>query len=70
MSREIDAFNDERVAGGVRKFVGGLSRASRARSLRARSSGRVLVTDGPLTETWSTWRFWVLEAADLPEALA
>jgi hypothetical protein len=51
MSREIDALNDEMVAAGVRKFVGGLSRASSARSLRAQPNGKVLVTDGPYTET-------------------
>jgi hypothetical protein len=36
MSRDIDALNDEMVAAGVRIFVGGLSPASSARSLRAR----------------------------------
>jgi hypothetical protein len=35
MSRDIDALNDEMVAAGVRIFVGGLSPASSARSLRA-----------------------------------
>jgi hypothetical protein len=55
MSREIDALNDEMVAAGVRKFVGGPSRASSARSLRAQPNGKVLVTDGPYTETKSTW---------------
>ena len=34
MSRDIDARNDEMVAAGVRIFVGGLSPASSARSLR------------------------------------
>lgn len=33
MSQEIDALNHEMVAAGVRIFVGGLSPASRARSL-------------------------------------
>jgi hypothetical protein len=35
MSRDIDALNDEMVAADVRIFVGGLSSASSARSLRA-----------------------------------
>ena len=48
MSREIDALNEEMVAAGVRIFVGGLSPASSARSLRAQPNGKVLVTDGPL----------------------
>jgi hypothetical protein len=51
MSREIDALNDEMVAAGVRIFVGGLSAASSARSLRAQPHGKVLITDGPYLET-------------------
>jgi hypothetical protein len=35
MSRDIHTLNDEMVAAGVRIFVGGLSPASSARSLRA-----------------------------------
>ena len=71
MSRDIDVLNEEMVAAGVRKFVGGLSPASRARSLRAQPDGEVLVTDGPYTETKEhLGGFWVLEAADLNEALA
>jgi hypothetical protein len=58
-------------AAGVRVFVGGLSPASRARSLRAQPNGKVLVTDGPYTETKEhIGGFWVLEASDLDEALA
>jgi hypothetical protein len=71
MSRDIDALNEEMVAAGVRIFVGGLSPASSARSLRAQPNGKVLVTDGPYTETKEyIGGFWVLEAADLNEALA
>jgi hypothetical protein len=70
MSRDIDALNDEMVAAGVRVFVGGLSPAGSARSLRAQPNGKVLVTDGPYTETKELiGGFWVLEAADLNEAL-
>ena len=70
MSRDIDALNDEMVAAGVRIFVGGLSRAGSARSLRAQPNGKVLVTDGPYTETKEQiGGFWVLDAADLNEAL-
>ena len=47
MSRDIDTLNDEMVAGGVRIFVGGLSPAGSARSLRAQPDGKVLITDGP-----------------------
>jgi hypothetical protein len=51
MSRDIDALNDEMVAAGVRIFVGGLSPANSARSLRAQPDGKVLITDGPYLET-------------------
>src|ERR1700694_5932406 len=69
--RDIDALNDEMVAAGVRIFVGGLSAASSARSLRAQSDGKVLITDGPYLETKEhVGGFWVLKAADLDEALA
>ena len=58
------------VAAGVRIFVGGLSPAGSARSLRAQPNGKVLVTDGPYTETKEQiGGFWVLEAADPDEAL-
>jgi hypothetical protein len=70
MIREISALNKEMIAAGVRKFVAGLSAASNARSLRAQPNGKVLVTDGPYTETKEhIGGFWVLEAADLNEAL-
>ena len=71
MSRDIDALNDEMKAAGVRIFVGGLQPASRATSLRAQPDGEVLVTGGPYLETGEHMGgFWVLEAADLDEALA
>jgi len=71
MSRDIDVLNDEMVAAGVRIFVGGLSPARRAKSLRAQPGGKVLITDGPYLETKEhIGGFWVLEAADLDEALA
>jgi hypothetical protein len=71
MSRDIDALNDEMVAAGVRIFAGGLSPASSARSLRARLDGEVLITDGPYLETKEhIGGFWVLEAANLDDALA
>ena len=45
--------------------------AENARSLRAQRGGKVLVTDGPYIETKELiGGFWVLEAADLDEALA
>ena len=71
MMRDIHALNKEMVAAGVRVFVGGLTAASDARSLRAQPDGKVLVTDGPYLETKEhIGGFWVLEAANLDEALA
>jgi hypothetical protein len=71
MHRDIDAVNDEMVAAGVRIFVGGMRPARSAKSLRLTPGGAVLVTDGPYLETKEhVGGFWVLEAADLDEALA
>ncbi len=71
MTNEIHALNREMMAAGARKFACGLSAASSAKSLRAQPNGKVLVTDGPYVETKEhIGGFWVLEAADLDEALA
>ena len=71
MHRDIDVLNDEMVAAGIRVFVGGLHPASSAKSVRAQPDGNVSVTDGPYLKTQEhVGGFWVLEAADLNEALA
>ena len=71
MIEEIRTLNREMIAGGVRKFACGLSPAGNAKSLRARPDGKVLVTDGPYTETKEhIGGFWILECTDLDEALA
>lgn len=71
MHRAIDVLNEEMVAAGVRIFVGGLHPASSAKSLRAQLDGEVLITDGPYLQTNEhVGGFWVLQAADLEEALA
>jgi hypothetical protein len=71
MSRDIDVLNEEMMAVGARIFAGGLSPARSAKSLRAQPSGKVLITDGPYLETKEhIGGFWILEAADLDEALA
>ena len=71
MIEEIHALNREMQAAGARKFACGLSPVKRARSLRRQSNGKVSLTDGPYTETKEhIGGFWVLEAADLDEALA
>src|SRR5437016_14553410 len=70
MGRDIDALNDEMEAAGVRVFAGGLDVAN-PKSLRAQAGGKVAVTDGPYLETKEhVGGFWILEAADMDEALA
>ena len=71
MMRDIHALNKEMIAAGVRIFAGGLSPAGSARSLQALPDGKVHITDGPYLETRElVGGFWILEAADLEEALA
>jgi len=71
MERNIDVLNEEMEAAGVRIFVGGLASAGSAKSLRAQPGGKVLITDGPYLETKEHMGgFWIVEAADLDEALA
>jgi hypothetical protein len=69
--RAIDALNQEMAAAGVVVFVGGLTPVREAKSLRAQPDGKVRATDGPYLETKEhIGGFWVLEAANLDEALA
>ena len=69
--RDIDALNDEMIAAGVRVFVGGLTPACEAVSVRRKPDGKLSVTDGPYIETKEhVGGFWVLEAASLDEAVA
>jgi hypothetical protein len=71
MSRDIGALNEEMIAAGIRTFVGGLSPAGSAKAVRRQPDGKVLMTDGPYLETKEhIGGFWVLEAANLDEALA
>jgi hypothetical protein len=70
MMRDIHALNEEMIAAGVRAFAGGLRPARSARSLRAQPNGKVLVTDGPYLEAKEhVGGFWILETADMDEAL-
>ncbi len=71
MIEEIHAVNRELIAAGVRKFACGISPAANAKTVRKQSDGKVLVTDGPYTETKEHMGgFWILECSDLEEALA
>lgn len=68
--RDISALNEEMVAAGVRVFVGGLAPVSSAKSVRVKSDGKVLITDGPFIETKEhVGGFWVLDVPDLDEAV-
>ena len=65
---KIHALNEEMIAAGVRKFACGLGAA---KSLRSQSDGKVLITDGPYLETKEhIGGFWILECADMDEAMA
>jgi hypothetical protein len=71
MIREISALNEEMDAAGARFFAGGLESASHAKSLRKQPDGNVSITDGPYLEAKEhVGGFWILECADMDEALA
>ena len=71
MIRDIGALNEEMDAAGARFFAGGLEPAAKAKSLRKQPGGEVVITDGPYVETKEhVGGFWILEAADMDEALA
>ena len=64
----IHALNREMIAAGVRKFAGGLGKAH---TLRAQPNGELLLTDGPYLETKEhVGGLWILECADIDEAIA
>ncbi len=68
---KIHALNRELIATGARKFACGITPPASAKSVRAQADGTVLVTDGPYTETKEHMGgFWILEAANMDEALA
>src|SRR5260370_16133895 len=71
MMEEIHALNRELIAVGARKFACGISPAANAKTVRKLPNGKVLVTDGPYTETKEHMGgFWILECANLAEAPA
>ena len=71
MIRDIGALNQEMDASGARVFAGGLESPSRAKSLRKQPDGKVSITDGPYLEAKEyIGGFWILECADMDEALA
>jgi hypothetical protein len=71
MMEQIHALNRELIASGARKFACGIAPPVQAKTVRKQSDGKVVVTDGPYTETKEHMGgFWILEAANLDEALA
>lgn len=71
MIRDISALNEEMDAAGARFFAGGLESAGHAKSLRGQPDGKVSITDGPYLEAKEyIGGFWILECADMDEALS
>lgn len=70
MMREISALNREMIAAGVRDFAGGLQPAGKAKSVRKRAGGELVVTDGPYIEAKEhIGGLWLLTCADMEEAV-
>ncbi len=68
VGQAIHALNKEMIAAGVRKFACGLGAA---KSLRTKADGEILITDGPYLEAKEhVGGFWILECADMDEAMA
>ncbi|HKN37515.1 MAG TPA: YciI family protein [Acidimicrobiia bacterium] len=69
--KDVEVFNDELKAAGKWVFAGGLHPASTATVVKVADGGDVITTDGPFAETKEQLGgFWVIQAADLDEALA
>jgi hypothetical protein len=67
---DVDAFNDEIMKSGNWVFAGGLVPPDQATVVDGRGADPI-ITDGPYVETKEqVGGFWVIEAADLDEALA
>ena len=71
MFDEMNAYNKELEDAGAMVFGAGLDRAETATTVTYGAEGKREVTDGPFAET-KEWLagFWVIECADLDEALA
>jgi hypothetical protein len=71
MIRDIGALNEEMDAAGARFFAGGLEPAAKAKSLRKQPGEEVVITDGPYLEAKEhVGGFWILQCANMEEALA
>lgn len=71
MIRDISALNEEMKAAGARFFAGGLESANKAKALRKQPDGKITITDGPYLEAKEhIGGFWILDCANMDEALA
>jgi hypothetical protein len=69
MADDIDVLNHEMVHAGAWVFAGGLNPVG-VKSIRKQADGKPLVSDGPYIEAKEhIGGFWVLECADMDEAL-
>jgi hypothetical protein len=67
----IDVFNERLQTEGHWVFAGGLGSPVTATVVDNRGDGPAMVTDGPFVESKEFLAgFWIMEAADLDEALA
>lgn len=68
---EMGAFNEQLMAAGAMVTGGGLESRSTATVVRFDLGGETTVTDGPFIETKEQLMgFWIIECANLDEALA
>src|SRR5437763_2243738 len=68
--KDVDALNEDIKKAGASGFAGGLEPADTATVVREQN-GDILTTDGPFIEGKEhIGRFWVIQVADLDEALA
>lgn len=66
----VEAFNEELKSGGQWVFAGGLHPVDTATVVAIGAHDEAIVTDGPFVEAKEHIAgFWVVEAADLDEAL-
>jgi hypothetical protein len=71
MMRDIDVLNEEMMAAGARFFAGGLTAPRSARALRGATQWRSARHRRAIPRSQGAHRrFWILEAADMDEALA
>jgi hypothetical protein len=68
---EMGAYNDQLIEAGAMVTGGGLESRSTATVVRFDLGGETTVTDGPFIETKEQLMgFWIIECANLDEALA